>query len=104
MRTVTVVQASFGSCCFFAAAETAVDALAEAMAVVTDATVSGSSYSFCAAAATATALHASNFSEGRHSNKKGRETCLFCYPFLFKRDISDLSLRVVVRLSYSYSK
>ena len=26
-----------------------------------------------------------NFSEGRHSNKKGRETCLFCYHFLFFR-------------------
>ena len=60
MRTVTDVQASFGSCCSCAAVETAVDASAEAMAAVTDATVSGSSYSFCAAAETVTDLAASN--------------------------------------------
>ena len=84
MRTVTAVQASFGFCCFCAAAVT-VTASSAATDVATDVTASGSSYSFCAAAATATALDASNFSEGRHSNKKGRETCLFCYHFLFFR-------------------
>ena len=78
MRTVTVVQASFGSCCFFAAAETAVDALAEAMAVVTDATVSGSSYSFFAAAETVTDLAASN-SQTVSGFKQKRQDLL---PFL----------------------
>ena len=82
MTTVMDVQASFGSCFFCAAVVMAVASGAEAKAAVTDVTASGSSYSFCAAAATATALDASNFSEGRHSNKKGRETCLFCYHFL----------------------
>ena len=60
MRTVTAVLASFGFCCFCAAAAMAVDSLAEAMAAVTDVTASGSSYSFCAAAETVTDLAASN--------------------------------------------
>ena len=59
MKATTDVQASFGSCFFCAAVVMAVASVAEAMAVVTDATVSGSSYSFCAAAETVTDLAAS---------------------------------------------
>ena len=70
MRTVTDVQASFGSCCFFAAAATAVDSSAEAMDAVTDAKVSGSSYSSCAAAVTITASDASDRLIGLPNTKK----------------------------------
>lgn len=87
------VQASFGSCCFFAAAAMAVDASAEAMDAVTDATVSGSSYSFCAAVVMITASDASDQLIGLPTYrichwqvltdawqyKKGRISCLFCY-------------------------
>ena len=59
MRALTAVQASFGFCCFYAAAVMAVASLAEAMAAVTDVTASGSSYSSCAAAVTAMDLAAS---------------------------------------------
>ena len=59
MRTVTDVQASFGSCFFCAAVVMAVASGAEAKAAVTDVTASGSSYSFCAAAETVTDLAAS---------------------------------------------
>ena len=78
MRVATDVQASFGSCCSCAAVETAVDSSAEAKAAVTDATVSGSSYSFCAAAAMTTASAASDHKIG-FPDKKGRNSCLFCY-------------------------
>ena len=70
MRVATDVQASFGSCCSCAAVETAVDASAEAMAAVTDATVSGSSYSFCAAAETTTASDASDRLIGLPNTKR----------------------------------
>ena len=56
MKTATDVQASFGSCCFFAAVAMAMDL---AMAAATDVTASGSSYSFCAAAETVMDLAAS---------------------------------------------
>ena len=54
MRTTTDVPALFGSCCFYAAVAMAAPG-AEARVVVTDVTASGSSYSSCAAAVTATA-------------------------------------------------
>ena len=60
MRALAAVQASFGFCCFYAAAVMAVASLAEAMAAVTDVTASGSSYSSCAAAVTAMDLAASS--------------------------------------------
>ena len=70
MKSVTDVQASFGSCCFFAAAAMAVDASAEAMDAVTDATVSGSSYAFCAAAVMITASDASDRLIGNQVQKR----------------------------------
>ena len=58
MTTVMDVQASFGFCCFCAAAVT-VTASSAATDVATDVTASGSSYSFCAAAETVMDLAAS---------------------------------------------
>ena len=88
MRTVTDVQASFGSCCFCAAAAMAVDSSAEAMDVVTDATVSGSSYSFCAAAATTMASDASDRLIGLPNTKKAGIPAFFVMFFLFFASVS----------------
>ena len=79
MRTVTDVQASFGSCCFFAAAAMAVDSSAEAKAVVTDVKVSGSSYSSCAAAVTITASDASDRLIGLPNTKKAGIPAFFVW-------------------------
>ena len=89
MRTVTDVQASFGSCCFFAAAATAVDSSAEAKAVVTDVKVSGSSYSSCAAAVMITASDASDRLIGNPGTKKAGSPAFFVmsvfyFPFAYR--------------------
>ena len=83
MKTVTDVQASFGSCCFFAAAAMAVDSSAEAKAVVTDVKVSGSSYSSCAAAVTITASDASDPLIRLPNTKKAGTPAFFVIAFLF---------------------